>query len=62
MNQIDLRNRVAVVTGGGQGIGLAIARRLLQSGATVSMWDRNRLVLEEAATELRLSATRKSRQ
>ena len=33
MNQIDLKGRVAVVTGGAQGIGYAAAERLLQSGA-----------------------------
>jgi NAD(P)-dependent dehydrogenase (short-subunit alcohol dehydrogenase family) len=39
MNQLDVRGRVAVVTGGASGIGLAIARRLLVSGATLSLWD-----------------------
>jgi 3-oxoacyl-[acyl-carrier protein] reductase len=39
VNQIDLRGRVAVVTGGAQGIGLATAERLLRSGATVQLWD-----------------------
>jgi 3-oxoacyl-[acyl-carrier protein] reductase len=39
MNQLDVRGRVAVVTGGASGIGLAIARRLLASGARVSLWD-----------------------
>jgi 2-dehydro-3-deoxy-L-rhamnonate dehydrogenase (NAD+) len=41
MNQLDVRGRVAVVTGGASGIGLAIARRLLASGATLSLWDRD---------------------
>lgn len=41
MNQIDLNLRNAVVTGAAQGIGLSIARRLLASGATVSLWDRD---------------------
>lgn len=41
MNQIDLNNRHAVVTGGAQGIGLSIADRLLASGASVSLWDRD---------------------
>lgn len=35
----DLRGRVAVVTGGAQGIGLAVAQRLQASGATVVLWD-----------------------
>lgn len=39
MNQIDLEGRVAIVTGGGQGIGLAIADRLHESGAQVICWD-----------------------
>jgi 3-oxoacyl-[acyl-carrier protein] reductase len=39
MNELDVRGRVAVVTGGASGIGLAIARRLLASGATLSLWD-----------------------
>ncbi|VAW10431.1 Dehydrogenases with different specificities (related to short-chain alcohol dehydrogenases) [hydrothermal vent metagenome] len=41
MNQIDLKDRHIVVTGGAQGIGLAIARRVLASGATVTLWDRD---------------------
>jgi 2-dehydro-3-deoxy-L-rhamnonate dehydrogenase (NAD+) len=39
MNQIDLKGRVAVITGGAQGIGYATAERLLQSGASVMLWD-----------------------
>lgn len=39
MNKYDLGGRHAVVTGGAQGIGLAITERLVQSGATVSIWD-----------------------
>ena len=40
-NDIDLRNRVAVITGGAQGIGRAIAERMLTSGAKVALWDRD---------------------
>jgi 3-oxoacyl-[acyl-carrier protein] reductase len=39
MNQIDLKGRVAVVTGGAQGIGFATSARLLKSGARVVIWD-----------------------
>ena len=52
MNHIDLNHRHAVVTGGGQGIGLAIASRLLASGASVSLWDRDADVLKTAAAKL----------
>lgn len=41
MNQIDLRGRRAIVTGGAQGIGLAVARRFAASGAEVIIWDSN---------------------
>ena len=39
MNQIDLNDRHAIVTGGAKGIGQAIAVRALASGACVSIWD-----------------------
>ena len=39
MNQIDLANRVAIITGGAQGIGCATAERFLASGARVRLWD-----------------------
>jgi 3-oxoacyl-[acyl-carrier protein] reductase len=39
MNQIDLKGRVAAITGGARGIGYAIAARFVQSGAKVALWD-----------------------
>lgn len=53
MNRIDLANRNAVITGGARGIGRAIARRLLESGASVSLWDVDAAALDEAHGELK---------
>ena len=50
MNQIDLRGRVAAITGGARGIGYAIAARFVQSGAKVALWDLARA--EQAASRL----------
>jgi 3-oxoacyl-[acyl-carrier protein] reductase len=52
MNRIDLAGRRAVITGGAQGIGRAIAERFLVSGAAVSVWDRNQAVMESTVQEL----------
>ena len=52
MNQLDFNNRVAVITGGAAGIGLAIAQRLLASGGRVSLWDRDATALKQAQTRL----------
>jgi 3-oxoacyl-[acyl-carrier protein] reductase len=54
MNKIDLKNKTAVVTGGAQGIGLAIAERFLESGASVSLWDQDETLVNETAIKLTL--------
>jgi 3-oxoacyl-[acyl-carrier protein] reductase len=48
MNQMDFRNRRAVITGGAAGIGLAVATRLVASGARVALWDRDERALASA--------------
>lgn len=57
MNRIDLDGQVAVVTGGAQGIGFAIAQRLIQSGAKVCLWDMNAELLDSARSALGAAAS-----
>ena len=54
MNKItfDFQNRTAVVTGGAQGFGLDIAKRFLNSGAKVIIWDTDSKMLEKAVKEI----------
>lgn len=52
MNMLDFQGRVAVITGGAQGIGYAVAERMLKSGAAVSLWDINEAQLAEAHASL----------
>lgn len=52
VNQINLQGRKAVVTGGASGLGYAIAKRLLQSGANVMLWDLRQEQLDTACAEL----------
>ncbi len=46
MNSYDFENRVAIITGGGQGIGLTVAERMLQHGGSVAIWDRDEKLLD----------------
>lgn len=52
MNQLDLKNRVIVVTGGARGLGYAVAQRALCSGAAVALWDIDADRLERSRAEL----------
>ena len=52
MNRLDFEGRTAVVTGGAAGIGLAVAKRLVLSGARVALWDLDAKALATAAAGL----------
>ena len=52
MNQLDLKGRHAVVTGGAAGLGFAITQRLLASGAAVTWWDRDASAMSAAGRAL----------
>jgi len=52
MNKFDFNNRTAVITGGGQGFGLDIAKRFLKSGAKVIIWDIDEELLKSAIAEV----------
>jgi 2-dehydro-3-deoxy-L-rhamnonate dehydrogenase (NAD+) len=49
MNRIDLDGRVAVITGGAGGIGLATAKRMTASGASVFLWDHDAATLDRSS-------------
>jgi 2-dehydro-3-deoxy-L-rhamnonate dehydrogenase (NAD+) len=53
MNQLDMQGRHAVVTGGANGLGFAIVTRMLESGAGVTIWDRDADAIDKAIGELR---------
>tara|TARA_B100000902_G_scaffold26397_1_gene31807 strand:- start:3757 stop:4509 length:753 start_codon:yes stop_codon:yes gene_type:complete len=51
-NNFDFKNRTAVITGGAQGFGLDIAKRFLDSGAKVIIWDVDSQMVKKALKEL----------
>ena len=55
MNQLDMQDRHAVITGGATGLGFAIGQRMLSSGARLTIWDRDVPGMEKAAAALRSS-------
>ena len=57
MNQLDFKGRTAIVTGGAQGIGLAIGERLIASGAKLRIWDRDEKLMAKAIAKLGASAS-----
>jgi 3-oxoacyl-[acyl-carrier protein] reductase len=57
VNQLDFKGRAAVVTGGAQGIGLAIVKRLIASGAKVRIWDFDQKLLAKTAASLGAAAS-----
>jgi NAD(P)-dependent dehydrogenase (short-subunit alcohol dehydrogenase family) len=50
---LRLDGRFAIVTGAARGIGLAVAGRLVEAGATVAIWDRDSAAATNAADRLR---------
>jgi 3-oxoacyl-[acyl-carrier protein] reductase len=52
MNRLDFDGRHAIVTGGATGLGFAIAQRLLASGGSVTLWDRDAAAMERAVAQL----------
>jgi 3-oxoacyl-[acyl-carrier protein] reductase len=57
MNQLDFQGRHAVVTGGAAGLGFAIAQRLVASGGTVAIWDRDQAAGRQAAERIGAGAS-----
>ena len=46
MNQIDLKDKVAIITGGAQGFGYSMVERFSKSGAKVVIWDKDEELLK----------------
>ena len=55
MHTFDFKNRTAVVTGGAQGFGFDVAKRFLESGAKVFIWDIDEKLLKSAVDEVKNS-------
>ena len=52
MNKYNFENRNAVVTGGAQGFGYAISKKILESGGNVIIWDIDKSAIDKAKNEL----------
>ncbi len=52
MNKFDLKNKTAIITGGAQGFGLDIAKKFLDYGSNVRIWDIDEKMLSKAINEL----------
>ena len=49
----DFKGRTAIVTGGAQGFGLDITKRLIRSGASVIIWDNDKKMVEKAIEDIK---------
>ena len=49
----DFKGRTAIVTGGAQGFGLDIVKRLIRSGASVIIWDNDQKMVEKAIEDIK---------
>ena len=52
MHKFDLNNKFAIITGGAQGFGLDIAKRFIQSGSKVRIWDIDEKQLKDAFDQI----------